>query len=78
MRFLMLSWRDPKNPKGGGAERVSKAYLAELVRRGTWDPFAFVDACEAAAREKNERQRLLRELQAVESELLLEWFGRQS
>jgi glycosyltransferase involved in cell wall biosynthesis len=34
MRFLMLSWRDPNNPMGGGAERVSKAYLAELVRRG--------------------------------------------
>ena len=32
---LMLNWRDPwRNPKGGGAERVSRAYLAELVRRG--------------------------------------------
>jgi glycosyltransferase involved in cell wall biosynthesis len=34
MRFLMLNWRDPKNPLAGGAERVSAAYLAELVRRG--------------------------------------------
>ena len=34
MRFLMLNWRDPKNPKSGGAERVSQAYLAALVRRG--------------------------------------------
>jgi len=34
MRFLMLNWRDPSNPKAGGAERVSLAYLAELVRRG--------------------------------------------
>jgi glycosyltransferase involved in cell wall biosynthesis len=34
MRFLMLNWRDPGNPKSGGAERVSRAYLAELVRRG--------------------------------------------
>jgi glycosyltransferase involved in cell wall biosynthesis len=34
MRFLMLSWRDPHNPMGGGAERVSRGYLAELVRRG--------------------------------------------
>jgi glycosyltransferase involved in cell wall biosynthesis len=34
MRFLMLSWRDPRNPLGGGAERVSKGYLGELVRRG--------------------------------------------
>jgi glycosyltransferase involved in cell wall biosynthesis len=34
MRFLMLNWRDPGNPLSGGAERVSLAYLAELVRRG--------------------------------------------
>lgn len=34
MRFLMLNWRDPKNPQAGGAERVSKAYLAALAQRG--------------------------------------------
>jgi glycosyltransferase involved in cell wall biosynthesis len=34
MRFLMLNWRDPVNPISGGAERVSVAYLEELVRRG--------------------------------------------
>ncbi len=34
MRFLMLSWRDPVNPKSGGAERVSKAFLSALVQRG--------------------------------------------
>lgn len=34
MRFLMLNWRDPKNPLAGGAERVSLAYLKALVRRG--------------------------------------------
>jgi glycosyltransferase involved in cell wall biosynthesis len=34
MRFLMLNWRDPGNPISGGAERVSRAYLGELVRRG--------------------------------------------
>jgi glycosyltransferase involved in cell wall biosynthesis len=34
MRVLMLSWRDPKNPKAGGAERVTLGYLAALVRRG--------------------------------------------
>lgn len=34
MRFLMLNWRDPRNPLSGGAERVSLAYLKELVRRG--------------------------------------------
>jgi len=34
MRFLMLSWRDPHNPKSGGAERVTIAYLAALKERG--------------------------------------------
>jgi len=34
MRFLMLNWRDPRNPLAGGAERVSAAYLGALVRRG--------------------------------------------
>ncbi len=30
----MLNWRDPKNPLSGGAERVSRAFLAALVPRG--------------------------------------------
>jgi glycosyltransferase involved in cell wall biosynthesis len=34
MRFLMVNWRDPSNPKAGGAERVSRAYLAALKQRG--------------------------------------------
>lgn len=34
MRFLMVNWRDPENPQSGGAERVSRAYLAALQRRG--------------------------------------------
>lgn len=34
MRFLMLNWRDPKNPLAGGAERVTQAYLAALAQRG--------------------------------------------
>src|SRR4051812_35114829 len=34
MRFLMLNWRDPENPKAGGAERVSYAFLKGLLNRG--------------------------------------------
>lgn len=34
MRFLMLNWRDPKNPLSGGAERVTQAYLNALAKRG--------------------------------------------
>lgn len=44
MRFLMLNWRDPKNPLAGGAERVTLGYLRALVQRGhdvSWFTFAF-------------------------------------
>jgi glycosyltransferase involved in cell wall biosynthesis len=34
MRFLMLNWRDPKNPLAGGAERVTQGYLSALAKRG--------------------------------------------
>ena len=34
MRFLMLNWRDPRNPRSGGAERVTEGYLAALAGRG--------------------------------------------
>jgi glycosyltransferase involved in cell wall biosynthesis len=34
MRFLMLNWRDPRNPLTGGAERVTLAHLTALVERG--------------------------------------------
>ena len=34
MRFLMLNWRDPRNPLAGGAERVTLAYWSALARRG--------------------------------------------
>lgn len=34
MRFLMLNWRDPRNPMAGGAERVTEGYLRALRTRG--------------------------------------------
>jgi glycosyltransferase involved in cell wall biosynthesis len=34
MRFLMLNWRDPRNPLAGGAERVTWGYLTALQERG--------------------------------------------
>lgn len=45
MRFLMLNWRDPKNPKAGGAERVTEAYLKALRSRGH-EVFWFANAFE--------------------------------
>jgi glycosyltransferase involved in cell wall biosynthesis len=47
MRFLMLNWRDPRNPLAGGAERVTQGYLAALAQRGHeihWFANAF-DGC---------------------------------
>jgi glycosyltransferase involved in cell wall biosynthesis len=47
MRFLMLNWRDPLNPRTGGAERVTEGYLSALARRGHevwWYAHAF-DGC---------------------------------
>lgn len=44
LRFLMLNWRDPRNPLAGGAERVSLAFLKGLVARGhqvDWFTYAF-------------------------------------
>ena len=63
----------------GEAQRIlgdEKALLARLVPRGEWDAFAFVDACEQAARAKltREQERLLREIQAAELRILFQRF----
>ena len=51
MRFLMLNWRDPKNPLAGGAERVTLAYLVALAERGH-EVFWFGNDFPGAAREE--------------------------
>jgi glycosyltransferase involved in cell wall biosynthesis len=51
MRFLMLNWRDPKNPMAGGAERVTQAYLVALAARGH-EVFWFANDFPGAAREE--------------------------
>ncbi len=51
MRFLMLNWRDPRNPLSGGAERVSLAYLKALVERGH-EAHWFANDFPGAAREE--------------------------
>lgn len=50
MRFLMLNWRDPENPKAGGAERVTLGYLAALAQRGH-EVFWFANDFEGASRQ---------------------------
>jgi hypothetical protein len=51
---------------------------AELTRNlipgGEWDPFAFITACEGAARSGGKGQKeVLREVQAIESAALFDW-----
>ncbi len=54
-----------------------EALRRQLLPRGEWDAFAFVDACEAAAEAPaSARGRWLRELQRVEAEVLLDYFLR--
>lgn len=43
---------------------------------GTWDPMRFVDDCEAARGKGNEREELLRRVQAKEIELVAAWCAR--
>ena len=57
-------------------EANDKDLAARLIPRGEWDPFAFVDECERAARlpKQDPRVQLLREIQALEIRRLLEHF----
>src|SRR6185369_17247054 len=44
MKILMLNWRDPKNPKSGGAEVVTMEYAKRWIAYGyevTWFTSAF-------------------------------------
>jgi hypothetical protein len=45
---------------------------ASLIRHGTWDPFAFIDACERASGCPKAEQRVLREIQKEEFKALLD------
>jgi hypothetical protein len=58
-------------------EAKSETELArELMPKGAWDAFAFIDACERAAREPKQ-QTLLREIQRIEFDVLLGSFAGQ-
>jgi hypothetical protein len=65
----------------GGFLQDEKASVLEsqLIPRGRWDPFAFIDACERAesGSASAAQARLLRSIQAVELETLLDYFCRQ-
>jgi hypothetical protein len=48
----------------------------KLISRGAWDPFAFIDLCEGVDRQRSasDQVKLLRQIQGVETDVLLEHF----
>lgn len=57
-------------------EKGAGTLKSELIDGGKWDAFALVDACEAAAgrRGTEEQRALLREIQRIETTVLIERF----
>ncbi len=51
---------------------------SKLIPHGDWDPFAFIDACQRGSRQAvaGEHTQTLREIQAAESFVLLDRFGK--
>jgi len=56
-------------------QRGNRELRQLLVPDSEWEPFAFVDACERAARKATQEEALLREIQRIETETLLDWIG---
>ena len=54
--------------------RNERTLLNTLIPNGDWDAFAFVDLCEEAAKRKMPDSAILREVQRVETETLLQRF----
>jgi len=54
------------------ATRGQEPIVKKLITHGTWDPFAFVDLCEAAVRQTTESRDLCLDIQQAEWELLFD------
>ena len=52
----------------------SAGSIEPLVRDGRWDSFGFIDACERASGRGGDEVRALRDVQRIESEVLLQYF----
>jgi hypothetical protein len=74
-----------KHPAFGDLSRGVGALLEQrencdlagvLLPKREWDPFVFVDACEQVARKTAQDETLLREIQRIETETLLDWIRR--
>ena len=53
---------------------------AKLILHGEWDPFVFIDACARGSRKEpsSENRQMLREIQAIESLVLLKYWTAAS
>lgn len=49
-----------------------------ILPGGSYDPFGFINLCERYARGPNAERELLREIQAIETRTLLEYFSKNS
>jgi len=58
-------------------ERDEQTLAAKVVPSGKWDPMAFVDLCEAAAKDSGTKSGLLREIQRMEFEVLAAYLSDQ-
>lgn len=58
-------------------EHDASSAIAKLTARGTWEPYAFVDLCQAAERSGAHRELCL-DLQQVEWELLFDFCYRSA
>jgi hypothetical protein len=55
----------------------NSALNQQLVRKGQWDPYGFINACSSAAKQLSDPvQHYLREVQRIETESLLDWFSQ--
>jgi hypothetical protein len=58
------------------AETLVPGLREKLVRQGKWDAFGFINACQEASGEPR-LQRCLREVQRLETEVLLNWLAEK-
>src|ERR1051326_5366862 len=78
MRFLMLNWRDPRNPMAGGAERGTLGYLSALAQRGHEVFWFSYDFPQAVAQETIEGVNVLRGGQRITAiRDAVRWYRRQ-
>jgi len=55
----------------------ASALAQRLISRDKWQPFEFIDACAEAIQNQNSAAGTLREIQRIETEVLLEYFLNQ-